>query len=69
MWYAWDRMGEFAIANELRQAALDQVEATGFYEYMNPIIGEGLGSDRQSWTAAAVLDLLSVSQDNITQGS
>jgi hypothetical protein len=69
MWYAWDRMGEFAIANELRQAALGQVEASGFYEYMNPITGEGLGSDRQSWTAAAVLDLLSVSQDNITQGS
>lgn len=67
MWYAWNRMGEFAIADELRQAALDQIETTGFYEYMNPLTGEGLGTDRQSWTAAAVLDLLSV--DNVTEGS
>lgn len=65
MWYAWHRMGEFEIAEELRRTALEQIEVTGFYEYMNPLTGEGLGSDGQSWTAAAVLDLLSVSQDNV----
>ncbi len=57
-WYAWDRIGEFEIANELRTNAVRQIEDTGFYEYMNPITGEGLGSDGQSWTAAAVLDWL-----------
>lgn len=57
-WYAWDRIGEFDIANQLRQNAVQQIEESGFYEYMNPLTGEGLGSDRQSWTAAAVLDWL-----------
>lgn len=57
-WYAWGRMGEFEIADDLRQHALDQVRNVGFYEYMNPLTGEGLGSDGQSWTAAAVLDWL-----------
>ena len=58
LWYAWDRMGEFDIAAELRSNALEQIQAVGFYEYMNPITGEGLGSDGQSWTAAATLDWL-----------
>ncbi|MCA9832965.1 MAG: hypothetical protein KC435_03410 [Thermomicrobiales bacterium] len=57
-WYAWQRIGEFDIADELRRDALAQVEYAGFFEYMNPITGEGLGSDAQSWTAAAVLDWL-----------
>lgn len=58
LWYAWDRVGEFDIAEELRSFALEQVQATGFFEYMHPISGEGLGSDGQSWTAAATLDWL-----------
>ena len=57
-WYAWDRIGEFEIAETLRLNSVQQIESTGFYEYMNPITGEGLGSDGQSWTAAAVLDWL-----------
>ena len=58
LWYAWDRIGEFDIAAELRQYALEQIQTVGFYEYMNPITGEGLGSEGQSWTAAATLDWL-----------
>lgn len=58
MWYAWDRIGEFDIATELRKHSLEQIQTIGFYEYMNPITGEGLGSDGQSWTAAATLDWL-----------
>lgn len=57
-WYAWQRNGEFALADELREQALAQIEASGFYEYVNPVTGEGMGSDAQSWTAAAVLDWL-----------
>lgn len=60
LWYAWDRMGEFEIADDLRDHALQQIETSGFFEYMDPLTGEGLGSDSQSWTAAAVLDWLSV---------
>ena len=58
LWYAWDRIGEFDIAQELRSFALEQIQEIGFYEYMHPITGEGLGSDGQSWTAAATLDWL-----------
>lgn len=58
LWYAWDRIGEFDIAAELRKNSLEQIQTIGFYEYMNPITGEGLGSDGQSWTAAATLDWL-----------
>ncbi|MCO5215654.1 MAG: hypothetical protein M9950_05810 [Thermomicrobiales bacterium] len=57
-WHAWQRNGEFALADELREQALAQIAASGFYEYMNPVTGEGMGSDAQSWTAAAVLDWL-----------
>jgi glucosylglycerate hydrolase len=58
LWYAWDRIGEFDIAEELRSFSLQQIQEIGFYEYMHPITGEGLGSDGQSWTAAATLDWL-----------
>lgn len=58
LWYAWDRIGEFDIAAELRTNALDQIREAGFFEYINPISGEGLGSNYQSWTAAVTLDWL-----------
>lgn len=61
LWYAWDRIGEFDIAAELRNFALAQIQESGFYEYMHPFSGEGLGSDNQSWTAAATLDWLASS--------
>jgi glucosylglycerate hydrolase len=57
-WWAWNRIGEFDIAAELRRNALEQIGEIGFYEYLDPLTGEGLGSDAQSWTAAAVLDWL-----------
>lgn len=58
MWYSWDRIGEFEVADELRRVSLTQIQQSGFYEYMNPISGEGLGSNNQSWTAAVTLDWL-----------
>lgn len=60
LWWAWDRIGENAIADTLRAHALDQIEAVGFSEYMHPFTGEALGSEDQSWTAAAVLDWLAI---------
>jgi hypothetical protein len=61
MWWAWDRIGEFSIADELRWHGLDQIEHAGFHEYFDPFTGDGLGSDAQSWTAAAVLDWIAES--------
>lgn len=58
LWYSWDRMGEFEIADELKRTSLQQISQSGFFEYMNPLTGEGLGSDNQSWTAAVTLDWL-----------
>ncbi len=58
LWWAWRRNGEFEIADGLREAGLAQVREAGFAEYVHPFTGEGLGSDAQSWTAAAVLDWL-----------
>lgn len=58
LWRAWDRVGEDDIAEALRRNALDQVLSAGFAEYVHPFTGEALGSSDQSWTAAAVLDLL-----------
>nr|MBA2518643.1 hypothetical protein [Chloroflexia bacterium] len=42
----------------LRAAALDQLAAIDFAEYVEPFTGEPLGSLDQSWTAAVALDWL-----------
>ncbi|PZS10784.1 MAG: glycogen debranching protein [Acidimicrobiales bacterium] len=58
LWRSLHRLGEHRRAHALRQAALDQVAAAGFAEYVEPFTGVALGSDNQSWTAAVVLDWL-----------
>ncbi|MBR9706336.1 glycoside hydrolase [Candidatus Pacearchaeota archaeon] len=45
-------------AETLRKAVLELVSEHGFYEYYNPLTGEGLGTDNFSWTAAMVIDLI-----------
>jgi glycogen debranching enzyme len=55
--------GHTQLATELRTTNLQLVMQTldeygGFYEYYNPITGMGLGSAKQSWTAAALLKSL-----------
>lgn len=42
----------------LRDASLDQLADLSFAEYYEPITGEPLGSNDQSWTAAAALEWL-----------
>ena len=34
------------------------VSESGFYEYFDPLTGEGCGSDNFSWTAALIIDLI-----------
>jgi hypothetical protein len=60
-WLLWRSLlhaGEVWRAERIRQAALDQISSDGFAEYFEPLTGEPLGSNRQSWTAAVVLDWL-----------
>ncbi|HEY3507245.1 MAG TPA: hypothetical protein VGN37_31185 [Actinocatenispora sp.] len=58
LWRALLAAGETAAADRLRHACLDQIRASGHYEYFDPFSGAPLGSDDQSWTAAVVLDWL-----------
>ena len=58
LWWALARDGERDRAARLRRAALDQLAAIDFAEYVEPFTGELLGSLAQSWTAAVTLDWL-----------
>ncbi len=54
-----DSVGSNLLADRLREGVLSLVAAEGFREYFEPITGKGRGSDRFSWTAALVLDIIS----------
>jgi glucosylglycerate hydrolase len=58
--FVWllERRGRADVAGPLRRAALDQLAEGSLAEYYEPLTGAPLGSARQSWTAAAALDLL-----------
>ncbi|MEJ3744786.1 hypothetical protein WEI85_16005 [Actinomycetes bacterium KLBMP 9797] len=45
-------------AKALREAMLGLIRRSGYYEYFDPVTGEGIGSNAFSWTAALALDLL-----------
>jgi hypothetical protein len=50
--------GRLEAAERVRASTLQLVAEHGFWEYYDPTSGEGLGSDRFSWTAALAIDLL-----------
>lgn len=50
--------GMVEYAQRIRRSIFDLVEQEGFYEYYNPLTGQGLGTYQFSWTAALLLDLL-----------
>jgi hypothetical protein len=52
------RYGFQAYADRLVQTIIDLARRQGFYEYFNPETGQGHGTNRFSWTAALLLDLL-----------
>jgi hypothetical protein len=54
------RHGLDARARRLAGETVAMVRQHGFWEYYDPETGEGLGSERFSWTAALVLDLLAL---------
>jgi glycogen debranching enzyme len=52
------RHGLLEEARALTRQTLELVDRNGFWEYYDPDTGTGLGSEKFSWTAALVLDLL-----------
>jgi hypothetical protein len=58
LWWALERDGCHPQADALRKAAIDQLRHSGCSEYAQPLTGEPLGSNAQSWTAAVALDWL-----------
>jgi hypothetical protein len=53
----------FEDAMNLKESIIDLITEHGFYEYYNPLTGEGLGADNFSWTAALLIDLISEKED------
>jgi hypothetical protein len=47
--------GHADLADRLRADALELVRGSGFFEYFDPVTGEGLGGRDFTWTAAATL--------------
>ena len=58
IWWSLERAGHKRSADKLRSAAIDQLRSIGCTEYVEPLSGEALGSNAQSWTAAVALDWL-----------
>lgn len=52
------RYGMNDYADALSESTIELVDKTGFYEYFDPISGEGFGVNKFSWTAALTIDLL-----------
>jgi hypothetical protein len=53
----------FEDAKNLKESIIDLITEHGFYEYYNPLSGEGLGANNFSWTAALLIDLISEKED------
>jgi Glycosyl hydrolase family 63 C-terminal domain len=54
-----ERYGRLDAAETLRQSTIDVIAASGgMHEYYSPLDGSGAGSNRFSWTAALLVDLL-----------
>lgn len=53
-----ERYGFKEHAAALRDSTLEMVGKSGYFEYFNPLTGDGLGTDNFSWTAALIIDLL-----------
>lgn len=54
------RAGQADVAARITSSSLDLIRDNGFAEYYDPITGEPLGGGRFTWTAAMVLEFLSM---------
>lgn len=55
-----ERAGQRQAAADIRNASLDLIREGGFAEYYDPLTGEPLGGSQFTWTAAMVLEFLSL---------
>jgi len=59
------RYGFEAYAARVKEAMILLPQRYGFYEYFDPDSGRGHGSDRFSWSAALLIDLLSEENESV----
>lgn len=52
--------GQVEAAAKITRSSLDLIRQSGFAEYYDPLTGEALGGGRFTWTAAMVLEFLSL---------
>lgn len=57
-YYGFDDLSEMVRNHTLTLLLRSQDEDGGFFEYYHPFDGDGLGSARQTWTAAGALELI-----------
>jgi hypothetical protein len=58
LWHGLRQHGRTALADEILASSVELVQRSGFREYFDPLDGSGHGSDRFSWTAALLIDML-----------
>lgn len=59
-------IGDHDRAERIRSDSAKLVEQSGFYEYFNPLTGDGLGGKDFTWTASVYLDWVLQGKDNGT---
>ena len=58
LYHGLQRYGFDAYAERVKHTIIELPRRHGFYEYFDPDVGKGYGSDNFSWTAALLLDVL-----------
>ena len=53
------------LAIDLSNETIRLILKSGFYEYFDPLTGEGCGSDNFSWTAALIIDIITKLQTKL----
>ena len=55
------RQGQVDVASKIIESSLSLIEHSGFAEYYDPMSGEPCGGLEFTWTAAMVIEFLSLS--------
>jgi glycogen debranching enzyme len=58
LWHGLRQHGRTALAEEIVTSSVELVRRSGFREYFDPLDGSGHGSDRFSWSAALLVDMV-----------
>ena len=66
LWHGLRQHGRHALAAEIVASSVELVRHSGFREYFDPLDGSGRGSDRFSWSAALLTDMVMASRNQST---